>query len=174
MIKCQQQVLDSAANGTLLARNMHDQDLPQVMQIEQNAQQSPWARLSFEESLSRSQNSNAHACRVLCLENQVLAYHVVSAVLDELHILNVVTAPQLQGIGLGHRLMQDIIEIAQQHALDKLFLEVRASNIVAQSLYEKWGFKRIALRKQYYRSVKPGALKEDAFVYIKELTKGDY
>lgn len=169
MHKLRQQILDSASQGLLLVRDMVDKDLNQIVLIEQNAQASPWTRLSFEESLSRSQSSASHACRVLHVGDDIVAYHVLSSVADELHILNVVTVPHLQGIGLGHRLMQDIISFAQGRALNKIFLEVRASNIVAQNLYTQWQFKHIAIRKQYYRTPDPKKPKEDAKIYVREL-----
>lgn len=161
-------VLDSAAKGLLKARDMLDKDLSQVVALEQNAQASPWSRLSFEESLTRSQLSSEHACRVLHIGDDIVGYHVVSSVVDELHILNVVAATHLQGIGLGHRLMQDIIEFAESKSKDKVFLEVRASNIIAQNLYQKWQFKHIAMRKQYYRNSDSSLPKEDAMVFLRE------
>lgn len=164
-----QSLLNKASQGLLQARDMADSDLNQVIAIEQNAQISPWTRLSFEESLTRSQTLESSSCRVLHVQGEIVAYHVVSSVLDELHILNVVSAPQAQGIGLGHRLMQDILEFAQAHSLNKIFLEVRASNLVAQNLYQQWQFEQIAIRKQYYRPAGIKKTKEDAFVFLRQL-----
>lgn len=163
-----QKILDGAALGLLKARDMIDKDLSQVVALEQNAQASPWSRLLFEESLTRSQSSSEHACRVLHIGDEVVGYHIVSSVVDELHILNVVAASHLQGIGLGHRLMQDIMELAELRSLDKLFLEVRVSNTIAQNLYQKWQFQNIAMRKQYYRNSDPSQPKEDALVYLRK------
>jgi len=164
--------------GGLIARDMTSDDLTQVMAIENNAQASPWGRLSFEESLTKS-----HFCRVLEVAakhehgsdsheevslSQVVAYHVVCPILDELHILNVVAAPQYQGIGLGHRLMHDILEIAEHHQSQRIFLEVRASNERAQSLYLKWQFKQMGLRKAYYRPTLSNTSREDALIFMRD------
>jgi len=46
-----------------------------------------------------------------------------------------------------------------KHELAFLTLEVRKSNIPAQKLYEKFGFKKCGLRKNYYEN------KEDAILY---------
>ncbi len=171
-------VVAQAKDGGLIARDMSSDDLAQVMAIENNAQASPWGRLSFEESLTKS-----HFCRVLeffvendqrldsrepGLDGHVVAYHVVCPILDELHILNVVAAPQYQGIGLGHRLMHDILEIAKRHQSQRIFLEVRASNEKAQSLYLKWQFKQIGLRKEYYRPSASGSEREDALIFMRD------
>ncbi len=145
-------------------RDLHTADLTMVLPIEQAAQVSPWARLSFEEALTKG-----YYCRALEAQGELLAYHIVSAVMDELHILNVTCAPKAQGFGLGHMLMQDMISYAKQRALSKLFLEVRASNRIAQGLYHKWGFKQIGVRKQYYRPSVSDQHREDALVYLCEL-----
>jgi len=139
---------------------MASADLADVLSIERNAQVSPWSRLSFEESLTKE-----HVCRVVTHNNKVLAFHVVCAVVDELHILNVAVASHLQGIGLGHVLMQDIIETAESASAKKVFL-----NLAAQSLYAKWQFEQIALRKGYYRSSQGIAdQREDALVFARNL-----
>lgn len=145
---------------------MNTKDLVQILSIERNAQVSPWSRLSFEESLTKE-----HVCRVVNHNDEILAFHVVCAVLDELHVLNVVVASHLQGIGLGHVLMQDIIDTAESAKSKTIFLEVRASNQTAQGLYAKWQFKQIALRKGYYRSSEGIAdQREDALVFARSLT----
>ena len=47
--------------------------------------------------------------------------------------------------------------------IEKIFLEVRNSNIQAQNLYSKHGFKKISQRKNYYSDG------EDAVIMAKEL-----
>lgn len=166
-------MLHAAEHNGLSVRDMCSRDLRQVLAIEVNAQASPWGRISFEESLTKQ-----HRCRVIEMlprdrhDNQlasIVAYHVICDVVDELHILNVVAAPQFQGLGLGHMLMNDIVEFAQQTSLSKIFLEVRAGNEVAQSLYAKWQFCQIALRKEYYRPTSVGQSREDALIFMRQL-----
>jgi len=118
------QLLLGAESGKLNLRHMRSSDLSQVVQIESNAQVSPWGRISFEESLTKQ-----HICRLI---------------------------------------MHDIVDIAAQQQLAKIFLEVRASNKVAQDLYLKWQFKQISLRKQYYRVGECG-VREDAFVFMRKM-----
>ncbi len=154
----------------LVVRDMTNEDLSDVLRIEQIAHVSPWGRLSFDEALTRNEElANAHPCRILMARGEIIGYHILSLVLDELHILNVVCAPKAQGMGLGHRLMQDIVDIAEQREMKKVFLEVRISNHIAQSLYQKWGFKQIAIRKQYYRPSLPGDKREDALLYLLQM-----
>lgn len=157
---------------------MRSKDLAQVLQIERNVQAVPWSRLSFEESLTRQEESNAadspgvnvlHRSRVICSEDSLLGFHVTSLVFEEFHILNLAVAPQFQGVGLGHYLLQDIIQLAAQGPVKRLLLEVRESNLKAISLYKKWQFRQIALRKKYYRGVdQQGSEREDALIFCRD------
>lgn len=157
----------------LIVRDMQISDLVNVVAIEQTAQPSPWSRLSFEESLIKQ-----HVCRVLHEQKSdlseehipplILAFHVVCPVADELHILNLVVGKQYQGHGFGHRLMHDILDIAgREPGINKIFLEVRESNQIAQNLYQQWQFQQIAVRKDYYRT--PDKERENAVVMLKKL-----
>lgn len=142
---------------------MVDDDLVQVLSIERNTQPMPWSRLSFEESLN-----NQYRCQVIEYQSSVVAFYIVCPVVDEMHILNLAVAPQHQGNGLGHVLMQEIVAMALALRLDSIFLEVRAGNSVAQSLYNKWQFEQIAVRKDYYRT--RDKKREHAVVMVRKLS----
>ena len=142
--------------------DMQTSHLGQVLSIERQVQVMPWARLSFEQSLNRGD-----ICRLVMSGQKVAAFHVCSAVMDEVHLLNIAVAAELQGIGLSHMLLDDIVANAKEMAAKKIFLEVRQSNTRAQSLYQKWQFEQIAIRKKYYRT--PDTHREDALVYVRLL-----
>jgi ribosomal-protein-alanine N-acetyltransferase len=144
----------------ITVRDMLTSDISEVMSIERHAQIMPWSRLSFEESMN-----NDYLCRLILLDEKISAFHVVSPVLDELHILTLAVAPEQQGQGLGHAVMYDIVTISNQLGLNKIFLEVRASNQVATSLYQKWQFKQLAIRKNYYTTNEQQ--REDALVMVR-------
>ena len=147
-------------------RDFCGSDLEAVLKIERSVQVNPWSRLSFEQSLTQK-----HLCRVVEHEQQILAFHIVSPVLDELHILNLAVALDQQGVGLGHVLIDDILEQAKIAKTAKIFLEVRETNVAAQGLYLKWQFRQIAVRKNYYRCTDGG--RENALVMVRKLTSSD-
>ena len=153
---------------------MRSEDLAQVLQIERNTQRVPWSRLAFEESLTRSETDQMapYHCQVFCPEEseQIVAFFIVAQVLDELHIMNLAVATQAQGRGYGHLILKRITELANQLQSKKVFLEVRASNTVAISLYEKWNFQQIGTRPNYYRTEQASSF-EDALIYCHQLTK---
>jgi ribosomal-protein-alanine N-acetyltransferase len=69
---------------------------------------------------------------------------------DEAHITGIAVRESLRGKGLGELLLMASIELAMRRQSRVVTLEVRASNHVAQSLYTKYGFSQVGLRKGYY------------------------
>lgn len=65
---------------------------------------------------------------------------------------------------LGTKLLEHLLKNAQDQSLDTITLEVRDSNLAAQRFYERFGFKKIAVRACYYSDTE-----EDAIVYWKKL-----
>ena len=69
---------------------------------------------------------------------------------DEAHITGIAVRESLRGNGLGELLLIASIELAMRRLSRVVTLEVRVSNHVAQSLYTKYGFSQVGLRKGYY------------------------
>ncbi len=69
---------------------------------------------------------------------------------DEAHITTIAVRKAYQRRGIGERLLIAIIEMAARLNAKVITLEVRISNIPAQTLYEKYGFQRVGLRRAYY------------------------
>lgn len=162
------------ADSEFYCRSMLTDDIADVLEIERRVQIMPWSRLSIEESLTRAEQLDktdqlGYFCRVLTTEQKVCGFSIVSSVADEMHILNLAIDATYQGRGLGHMLMHDVVDICEQHQLSKILLEVRASNEVAQSLYQKWQFKPISVRKNYYRCA--DQQKEDAVIMVRLLDR---
>jgi ribosomal-protein-alanine N-acetyltransferase len=71
--------------------------------------------------------------------------------------------PQFRRQGIGKRILKELIEIAASKGAGLMTLEVRENNEAARQLYEKTGFRLIAIRKGYYVDTN-----EDAYVYLKD------
>lgn len=76
----------------------------------------------------------------------LVGWHVA----DELHILNVATAPSARRRGLAGTILMRVLEYAAEHHLRLLLLEVRRSNEPAIALYRKHGFSIFGVRRAYY------------------------
>lgn len=78
-------------------------------------------------------------------------------------IEGVVVKKEYRKLGVGSMLISELEKRLKELNKEKIFLEVRKGNTVAQKLYEKMGFTRISQRKGYY------ADGEDALVMAKEI-----
>ena len=100
----------------------------------------------------------------LNLQSHIIGFFIFYNVLDEMHILDITVAKEMQSKGIGSLMLDRIIEINADRGIKYFFLEVRTSNLKAVNLYKKLGFKIFMLRKNYYEDNG-----EDALCMIKEL-----
>ena len=89
---------------------------------------------------------------------QILGYGGFWLFLDEAHICTLAVHPDWQGRGLGALLLTSLIEHAIELDAAIVTLEVRASNLMAQKLYRRYGFAQVGLRKRYYSDNSEDAL----------------
>ena len=78
-------------------------------------------------------------------------------------IEGVVVKKEYRKMGIGALLINELQKKLIDEKKEKIFLEVRKSNLIAKKLYEKMGFKSLSERKGYYSDG------EDAVVMAKEL-----
>jgi ribosomal-protein-alanine N-acetyltransferase len=68
----------------------------------------------------------------------------------EAHITNIAVREKYRRQGIGELLLISMIELALELDAHLVTLEVRTSNTTAQSLYAKYGFVEVGLRRGYY------------------------
>jgi ribosomal-protein-alanine N-acetyltransferase len=76
----------------------------------------------------------------------LVAWHVA----DELHVLNVATAPPMRRRGFARALMDEALAYAAAERIRIVLLEVRRSNHAAIKLYRGLGFTALGVRPRYY------------------------
>lgn len=81
---------------------------------------------------------------------QIVGYGGLWLSVDEGHITTIAVAPEFRGRGIGELLLNGLIDQALAMSADLLTLEVRVSNVVAQQLYLKYGFRPFGTRPRYY------------------------
>ncbi len=124
---------------------MATESLDAVMAVERVAYPHPWTRGNFEDSL----RAGYHAQMLLAGE-ALVGYYVAMKGVDEVHLLNITVSPPQQGQGWGGALLDALAAWSRGQGAQWLWLEVRVSNSPAQRLYERYGFRRVGLRKGYY------------------------
>lgn len=80
----------------------------------------------------------------------ILGFAGLWLMFDEAHITTIGVRRTVRGLGLGELLLVNLVESARELGANRLTLEVRVSNHVAQSLYRKYTFKEEGVRKRYY------------------------
>lgn len=100
----------------------------------------------------------------------ILGYVSTRYMYDEAHVTSIAVRETHRGYGVGEFLLMESILEAIQNKFKTATLEVRISNKVAQSLYEKYGFKFVGTRKRYYSDNH-----EDAYIMtVEEIGSDNY
>jgi ribosomal-protein-alanine N-acetyltransferase len=124
---------------------MREDELAEVMKIETAIYTHPWTHGNFADSIRAG-----YACRTWRLDGELFGYFVLMAAAGEAHLLNLSISPRRQRGGHGRALLGEAAALARSLGAKSLFLEVRPSNVAAQSLYTRFGFRKIAVRRGYY------------------------
>ena len=86
------------------------------------------------------------------LDDEIVGFAGYLKVLEEANNMNIATKVQKRNLGIASKLLSHILEISKVNGISTINLEVNEHNLVAIHLYEKFGFKRIGLRKKYYNN----------------------
>jgi ribosomal-protein-alanine N-acetyltransferase len=134
---------------------MRLEDISAVLEIEQMSFPTPWPRDAYQHELK----DNRLACYLVAREFQrVLGYAGMWVILDEAHVTTIAVDPLHRRRRIGERLLVALIDEAMRRGARWVTLEVRKSNLGAQALYRKYGFKDIGIRKGYYSDNREDAI----------------
>ncbi len=124
------------------------QDLPRVREIEQDAFAVPWPKDAYRAELEENQV----ACYLVARDDadRVVGFAGMWVIFDEAHVTTIAVDRRQRGERIGERLLLALIDHALARGGRWMTLEVRPSNAVALTLYRKFGFREVALRKRYY------------------------
>ena len=139
-------------------REMKVDDLKRIVELEKDLFLSPWNEEDFIHELKENPMAGYY---ILEKENQIIGYIGLWFLGDQ--CTTIATDRHLQGQGCASQLMEYALEKSEELHYQNVNLEVRVSNVKAIALYQKFGFKNVAVRKRYYSNG------EDAYLMIKEL-----
>lgn len=132
-----------------------------MVEIEEQCFNSGFARKTFEKEL----------------ENKIAAYFVAESgekpvgyaglwnICGVADIIDVAVHKDFRRQGIGEALIERLIEYSKNENISEINLEVRMSNLAAQSLYKKMGFSEVGQRPNYYEN------RETAILMKKILTE---
>ena len=141
------------------------EDLPSVLEIEQENMSPPWTYGSLLDELNKDDSYFIVAAGGMQEHRpRIVGFAILRQVGDDWELLQIAVDKVARRSGIGDKLMAAVLEHADEHALGSVFLEVRSGNTAAVMLYEKHGFETVRVRKDYYDSPI-----EDAVVMMKIL-----
>ena len=143
-------------NNDIIVSFMKKEDIDTLTLLETICFSSPWSYNAF---LFEFTNDNS-IFLIAKKNNFILGYIGMHFALDEGYITNIAVFPQYRNIGAAKTLISALLYTADNLKLSFISLEVRCSNSNAISLYEKCGFKKQGIRKNFYEYPT-----EDAFIY---------
>lgn len=139
--------------------------LDNILLMEQQCFSVPWTH----EQLMAQLSDFMHIFLAAEDENgRAVGYAGLMYVLDEGYISNVAVSPDRRREGIADMLLTELYERAKAKKLSFLTLEVRESNIPAQSLYKKHGYTEVGRRKAYYSRPKEDAVLMTCFLSEEE------
>lgn len=142
-------------------RNMREEDLPAVMEVELAAYEFPWTFGIFRDCIRFG-----YVCKVLSGNQGIIGHGIMSLGAGECHLLNICIHPQFHGQGYGTELTSQLLDVARERHAKTALLEVRMSNPVAYHVYSKLGFHEIGIRRGYYPARKG---REDAIILARDI-----
>jgi ribosomal-protein-alanine N-acetyltransferase len=122
------------------------EDIDEVLEIERASFTTPWSETSFFNEIKNPRSISKVARR----GGRIVGYLCASRIIDEGHILTFAVHPDFRMIGIASALIRDILEQLKGEGCRFVFLEVRASNSRARRMYERFGFRELGVRKDYY------------------------
>ena len=127
---------------------MTPDDLARVREIEYEAFASPWPKDAYRAEIEENQV----ACYLVARDEtrMVVGFAGMWVIFDEAHVTTIAVDRDRRGERIGERLLVALIDHALARGARWMTLEVRPSNAVALSMYRKFGFRDVALRKRYY------------------------
>ena len=135
-------------------------DLGSVLEIERKSFEQPYSR----EILAQELKIKAAYLRVATHRKKIIGYIDFWLVHDEMELISIAVDPEFKRRGVGEALMQEMLRFAHVNGAKSIYLDVRRSNVAAQTLYEKFGFFKVGVRRRYYSDNQ-----EDAIMMKKSL-----
>jgi len=143
------------STAPVLIEDMTIDDIAAVQAVESASFPVPWPSSAFTHELTQNKNARYIVARE---GDTVVGYAGLWLMVDEAHITTFAVLPQHRRRKIGEHMLQRLFDVAEEMGAEWLTLEVRVSNLPAQRLYEKYGFRRAGVRRRYYSDNNEDAL----------------
>ena len=139
-------------------RTMTEDDLSEVLLMENEIFLDPWSEQFFIDQFT----DDGWASIVAENDGVIIGYVCYYVVPGDAHLTNIAVKEEFRRKSVAKQLLENILLIASDNECEFVLLEVRPSNLDAICFYEKFGFKILYRRSDYYHN--PA---EDAYVMVR-------
>lgn len=137
--------------------NITKSDANELSRLDEKCFSSPWSESSF-----LREASNPLAQYVIAkTDEKIIGYAGFWQVVDEGQITNIAVLEEYRRQKIAQQMLERLIQKAKEKQISVLSLEVRESNLPAINLYEKFDFKKVGIRKDYYKKPTENAVLMD-------------
>jgi ribosomal-protein-alanine N-acetyltransferase len=138
---------------TAQLREMRWWDIDRVLGLEKDLfPEDAWSRGMFWSELAHARGPASTRCYLVAEEDdRIVGYAGLAASGDQGDVQTIAVARELQGTGLGGRMLTELLKAATAFECAEVMLECRVDNVRAQKLYERFGFAPIGFRRGYYQ-----------------------
>lgn len=134
---------------------LNEDYLNELVELEKKCFSDPWSSTMF---LGDLQSEFTCYFGAFNGEGNLIGYAGMWLSVDGGEITNVAVHPDYRRKGIAYLLVENLIKICENNNFQYINLEVRESNCKAISLYNKFGFEKVGMRKNYYNNPKENAL----------------
>lgn len=154
----------AAPDGSDVAiRPIRPTDLPDVLAIERSSFSVPWSERAFRHLMGRQ---DAAVLVADAGRGRLAGYAAWWVAADAAELGDLAVHREHRRRGVGRALVRAVARAARERGVARLFLQVRAGNEAALSLYRDTGFREVGRREGYYRLPT-----EDAVVLARSLDR---
>ena len=110
----------------------------------------------WNESTLKNELENEYSYYIvakLTTDSEIVGFAGLKIILDNADIMNIVTKKSKRNLGIAQLMLQELINISKEKNVTTITLEVNYKNEPAIHLYQKFNFKQIAIRKNYYSNI---------------------
>lgn len=139
---------------TIRIESLKNRNIRDVIEIEIECGLSRWSHMDYVDELTRPDSVmlaaavSDHECAGFLVGRFIPG---TSADTNDAEIYNIGVRSNLQGLGIGSRLMNEFLSICSRDQIENIWLDVRQSNERAIAFYKSFGFTQTAVRRAFYR-----------------------
>ncbi len=131
------------------------EDLDRIEEIEKDSFTDNWRFDAFNSCLI----GPFYDMNVATIDDRIIGYSIMKCIYEDGELIRIAVDKSMRGKGIGGEILELQLDRARHLGVEKVFLDVRKSNEAAISMYEKLGFARYEITRDFYRAPTEDSIK---------------